>query len=188
MPEKMRCRGVDGTGQDAATIEIQAGSQDKEVMTDALLGNLHRSVEELELSVRTYNLLKASRIRTIAELITKDELELKRRGLGLKCRNEIKEILSGMGLSLGTTFYDRSCGHNLSVNELLATTGSGRSAVDTSQRRVPLPDMASDLREELDYVFKRAGLEAVWPMPSAVQADLIRRLRFARALDEYTKG
>jgi DNA-directed RNA polymerase subunit alpha len=64
--------------------------------------NLNRSVEELELSVRSYNCLKNANIQTIGELIQKTEAEmLKTKNFGRKSLNEIKEILTNMGLSLG---------------------------------------------------------------------------------------
>jgi DNA-directed RNA polymerase subunit alpha len=67
-----------------------------------LVENLNRSVDELELSVRSYNCLKNANIRTIGELVQKNEPEmLKTRNFGRKSLNEIKEILTGMGLSLG---------------------------------------------------------------------------------------
>ncbi len=64
--------------------------------------NLSRSVDELELSVRSYNCLKNANIRTIGELVQKTEAEmLKTKNFGRKSLNEIKEILASMGLSLG---------------------------------------------------------------------------------------
>ena len=64
--------------------------------------NLNRSVEELELSVRSYNCLKNANIQTIGELVQKSENEmLKTKNFGRKSLNEIKEILHSMGLSLG---------------------------------------------------------------------------------------
>jgi DNA-directed RNA polymerase subunit alpha len=64
--------------------------------------NLDKSVEELELSVRSYNCLKNANIRTIRELVQKTEAEmLKTKNFGRKSLNEIKEILHSMGLSLG---------------------------------------------------------------------------------------
>jgi DNA-directed RNA polymerase subunit alpha len=64
--------------------------------------NLDRSVEELELSVRSYNCLKNANITTIRELVQKSEQEmLKTKNFGRKSLNEIKEILTAMGLSLG---------------------------------------------------------------------------------------
>ncbi len=64
--------------------------------------NLKRSVEELELSVRSYNCLKNANIKTIGELVQKTEAEmLKTKNFGRKSLNEIKEILAEMGLSFG---------------------------------------------------------------------------------------
>jgi DNA-directed RNA polymerase subunit alpha len=64
--------------------------------------HLDKSVEELELSVRSYNCLKNANIRTIRELVQKSEGEmLKTKNFGRKSLNEIKEILVTMGLSLG---------------------------------------------------------------------------------------
>ncbi|MFQ5431604.1 MAG: DNA-directed RNA polymerase subunit alpha [Nitrospinota bacterium] len=64
--------------------------------------NVNRSVEELELSVRSYNCLQKADIKTIGELVTKSDTEmLKTRNFGRKSLNEIKSILAEMGLSLG---------------------------------------------------------------------------------------
>ena len=64
--------------------------------------NLYRSVEELELSVRSANCLKNADILKIYQLVSKTEAEmLKTKNFGRKSLNEIKEVLSEMGLSLG---------------------------------------------------------------------------------------
>ena len=64
--------------------------------------HLDKSVEDLELSVRSYNCLKNANIRTIRELVQKTEPEMLRtKNFGRKSLNEIKEILLTMGLSLG---------------------------------------------------------------------------------------
>ena len=64
--------------------------------------NLYRSVEELELSVRSANCLQNANIKYIYELVQKTEAEmLKTKNFGRKSLNEIKEILTEMGLSLG---------------------------------------------------------------------------------------
>ena len=64
--------------------------------------NLEKSVEELELSVRSYNCLKNADIRTIRELVQKTEVDmLKTKNFGRKSLNEIKDILVSMGLGLG---------------------------------------------------------------------------------------
>jgi DNA-directed RNA polymerase subunit alpha len=73
-----------------------------EQVTSSSNENLDKSVEELELSVRSYNCLKNANIRTLRELVSKSEAEmLKTKNFGRKSLNEIKEILQGMGLSLG---------------------------------------------------------------------------------------
>src|ERR1051325_7779923 len=73
-----------------------------EVRQDAAVEHLNKSVDELELSVRSYNCLRNANIRTIGELVTKSEAEmLKTKNFGRKSLNEIKEILGSMGLSLG---------------------------------------------------------------------------------------
>jgi DNA-directed RNA polymerase subunit alpha len=64
--------------------------------------NLNKRVEELELSVRSANCLQNAEIKYIGELVQKSEAEmLKTKNFGRKSLNEIKEILSEMGLSLG---------------------------------------------------------------------------------------
>jgi DNA-directed RNA polymerase subunit alpha len=66
---------------------------------------LNRSVEELELSVRSYNCLKNANIQTIGDLVQKTEAEMLRtKNFGRKSLNEIKEILSNLGLSFGMKF------------------------------------------------------------------------------------
>jgi DNA-directed RNA polymerase subunit alpha len=64
--------------------------------------NLYRSVEELELSVRSANCLKNADILKIYQLVSKTEAEmLKTKNFGRKSLNEIKEVLTEMGLYLG---------------------------------------------------------------------------------------
>ncbi len=64
--------------------------------------NLNKRVEELELSVRSANCLQNAQIKYIGELVQKSEAEmLKTKNFGRKSLNEIKEILTEMGLGLG---------------------------------------------------------------------------------------
>ena len=64
--------------------------------------NLYRTVEELELSVRSANCLKAEQIYYIGDLIQRTEVELlKTPNLGKKSLTEIKDVLASRGLSLG---------------------------------------------------------------------------------------
>jgi DNA-directed RNA polymerase subunit alpha len=86
--------------EDEASEETPAeiSEQDREIWWE----KLSKSVDEMELSVRSYNCLKNANIRTIGELVQKTEAEmLKTKNFGRKSLNEIKEILGGMGLSLG---------------------------------------------------------------------------------------
>jgi DNA-directed RNA polymerase subunit alpha len=67
--------------------------------------HLNRSVEELELSVRSYNCLKNANIQTIGDLVVRSESDmLKTKNFGRKSLNEIREILSSLGLGLGMRF------------------------------------------------------------------------------------
>jgi DNA-directed RNA polymerase subunit alpha len=70
--------------------------------------HLDKSIDELELSVRSYNCLKNSDIKTIRDLVQKKEPEmLKTKNFGRKSLNEIRDILTGMGLGLGMQFDDQ---------------------------------------------------------------------------------
>jgi len=70
--------------------------------TSRINENLYRSVEELELSVRSANCLKNAQINLIGELVQRSESEmLKTQNFGRKSLNEIKDILTEMGLGLG---------------------------------------------------------------------------------------
>jgi DNA-directed RNA polymerase subunit alpha len=83
--------------------EPKEDSEEKPVTeTNRLNENLFRPVNELELSVRSANCLKNANIRLIGELVQKTEAEmLKTKNFGRKSLNEIKEILTEMGLNLG---------------------------------------------------------------------------------------
>lgn len=81
---------------------IEPAEEEKETRSPQLNENLFRSVDDLELSVRSANCLKNANIRYIGELVSRSEAEmLKTKNFGRKSLNEIKEILSNMGLSLG---------------------------------------------------------------------------------------
>ena len=80
--------------------EVEEELEDRE--EDVTNENLSKSVDELELSVRSYNCLKNANIKTIGELVQKTESEmLKTKNFGRKSLNEIKEILGTMSLGLG---------------------------------------------------------------------------------------
>ena len=82
--------------------EPEPVAQAKEEGSSQFNANLYRSVEELELSVRSANCLQNANIKYIYELVQKTESEmLKTKNFGRKSLNEIKDILGEMGLSLG---------------------------------------------------------------------------------------
>ncbi len=82
--------------------EEEEESATEQTESEKLNENLFRSVDELELSVRSANCLKHANIKLIGDLVQKTEAEiLATKNFGRKSLNEIKEILSDMGLSLG---------------------------------------------------------------------------------------
>ncbi len=93
-------------------INFEEEAVQEEVPTDnaADLVNeyLNGSVEELELSVRSYNCLKNANIQTIGDLVVRSEANmLNTKNFGRKSLNEIKEILDSMGLALGMRFDEQ---------------------------------------------------------------------------------
>jgi DNA-directed RNA polymerase subunit alpha len=94
--------------KDQLSIFITFEEEEEMVVTgeqeeiEKLNENLFRSVDELELSVRSANCLKHANIKLIGDLVQKTEAEiLATKNFGRKSLNEIKQILSEMGLSLG---------------------------------------------------------------------------------------
>jgi DNA-directed RNA polymerase subunit alpha len=84
------------------TEEEDTRASESAEMKPALNENLFKTVDSLELSVRAANCLENANIKFIGELVTKSEAEmLKTKNFGRKSLNEIKDILSEMGLSLG---------------------------------------------------------------------------------------
>ncbi len=111
--------------EDETPLEI------KEEQHEAVNPYLNKGVEELELSVRSYNCLKAANIRTVGELVTKTESEmLKYRNFGKKSLTEIKEVLTKYNLGLG-----------MNPNDL---KGKGSS----EDQEHPIPAL---MREEVTY-------------------------------------
>ena len=108
---------------------------------------LNRSVEELELSVRSYNCLKNANIQTIGDLVQKTEAEMLRtKNFGRKSLNEIKEILSGLGLTFGMKFDAQG--------RLVSPAGTpahaGRRLADGIEDDPSEDDEEDDEDEELD--------------------------------------
>jgi len=93
-------------------INFEEEIQEPEVVEEEepkLNENLFKTINELELSVRAANCLKNASIRYIGDLVQKTEVEmLKTKNFGRKSLNEIKQILSEMGLSLGIKLEDWS--------------------------------------------------------------------------------
>lgn len=87
--------------------EVMEAAANREAASGALNDNLYRPVSELELSVRSINCLQNAMIETIGELVQKTESDmLKTKNFGRKSLNEIKHMLSQMGLSLGMKLDD----------------------------------------------------------------------------------
>ncbi|NOY52885.1 MAG: DNA-directed RNA polymerase subunit alpha [Deltaproteobacteria bacterium] len=87
--------------------EVEEEEPVKDEKDEELRKFLRKSVEELELSVRSYNCLKKAEIKTIGELVQKTDSEMLRtKNFGRKSLNEIKELLTDMGLSLGMKVDD----------------------------------------------------------------------------------
>ncbi len=91
-------------------IEIE-GEEEEDPSIVATRRQLEKSVEELELSVRSSNCLRAAEIKTIGDLVQKTESEmLKYRNFGRKSLKEIQDLLAEMGLSFGmdvSRFYQQ---------------------------------------------------------------------------------
>jgi DNA-directed RNA polymerase subunit alpha len=84
------------------SVEPEYKKRDKDGDGKEFNENLYRSVNELELSVRSSNCLRNAKIDKIYQLVQKTEADmLKTKNFGRKSLNEIKELLNDMGLSLG---------------------------------------------------------------------------------------
>lgn len=88
------------------SLEVEEDTTEYTISDEKALADIDprflKGVEELELSVRSYNCLKAANIRTIGQLVQKSEQEmLKFRNFGRKSLTEIQNVLESMGMSLG---------------------------------------------------------------------------------------
>jgi DNA-directed RNA polymerase subunit alpha len=120
------------------TFEEEEEPEFQEIIVDATPynENLNKRVEELELSVRSANCLQNANIKHIGELVQKSESEmLKTKNFGRKSLNEIKEILSEMGLSLG-----------MRIEGWVQPKEDPNLPIETSSAAM---DMEMDLEEEL---------------------------------------
>ena len=91
----------------AEELPCEDDEEKKKKELESLREKLTKSVDELELSVRSANCLKNANIQYIGELVQKTEQEiLQTKNFGRKSLNEIKEVLEGMGLLLGTNIAE----------------------------------------------------------------------------------
>ncbi len=85
-------------GSERVSAEASAAAS----VDEDLIRKLNMSINELDLSVRASNCLESARVRTVADLVTKDEMELLGvRSFGRTSLREVKRKLEDMGLSLG---------------------------------------------------------------------------------------
>jgi len=81
-------------------VEMPRNEPDEDVIKIRNL--LRKSVDEMELSVRSYNCLKANNIKTIADLVSREESEMLRfKNFGRKSLNELMTKLKAMNLEFG---------------------------------------------------------------------------------------
>ncbi len=119
---------------------IEPDEEEVHVSSPKLNDNLFRSVDDLELSVRSANCLKNANIRYIGELVVRSEAEmLKTKNFGRKSLNEIKEILIQMGLNLGMKIdgwpppgWDPNAPRPTVASSAPVTTASVNTASDAS--------------------------------------------------------
>lgn len=103
-------------GDDGELVMEEESSVDKNAVQMEEI--LKKSVDELELSVRSANCLKVAGIKYIGELVTKSEPEmLKYRNFGKKSLKEISEILKGMGLSFNMDLDSPDIPEDSDLNE-----------------------------------------------------------------------
>ena len=87
---------------DAEEAQIQEEEETREAEFNRVRRILNTTVDELELSVRSHNCLKAANIHTISDLVSQQESEmLKFRNFGRKSLSELNEIIEGYGLTFG---------------------------------------------------------------------------------------
>ncbi|MCB2155412.1 DNA-directed RNA polymerase subunit alpha [bacterium] len=104
--------------RDSAMSETMGGGEEEAEGAAPIQAVLDKSIEELELSVRSFNCLEAAGIKTIRDLVQKTESEmLKYRNFGRKSLSEIKAILKGFGLGFNMKLDERGLPVNLNVDD-----------------------------------------------------------------------
>ncbi len=124
-----------------AAEPVEAGAEGIEPKLSEIL---NRSVEELELSVRSYNCLKNANIQTIGDLVQRTKQEMLRtKNFGRKSLNEIRELLKGLGLEFGMRFdaQGRLVGPSGQVVSSVPAAPSAPPAAET------LPGQADNIEE-----------------------------------------
>lgn len=125
--------------------ESEPDAIDEKEERESINANLYRTVDELELSVRSANCLQNANIKYIYELVTKTEAEmLKTKNFGRKSLNEIKEILSNMGLGLGIKL------DNFVPPDKLPGASSKSGKMSKKDEEDDLPDVEADDIEDDD--------------------------------------
>jgi DNA-directed RNA polymerase subunit alpha len=134
----------------------EAAEEPAERALDQMNEVLNRSVDELELSVRSYNCLKNANIQTIADLVQRTEAEMLRtKNFGRKSLNEIKEILGGMGLQFGMKFDAQG----------RLVSGSGQPVTPTAPSDRPADEDEDDLDEIEDEPEQEPAASGAEPEP-----------------------
>jgi DNA-directed RNA polymerase subunit alpha len=126
--------------------DVPGEEEDKvDAKFEAIYRNLTRSVDELELSVRSQNCLNRANIRTIADLVMRTEAEmLKTRNFGRKSLNEIKNVLSQMNLNFGMDLTR----YGFERSDIMIEGAEGDSDLDDSGDLTDEDELDSDLEED----------------------------------------
>ena len=128
---------------------------------------LLRTVDDLELTVRSANCLKEGAIQYISDLVQRTEVELlKTPNLGKKSLTEIKDVLASRGLSLGMSFSSQDVPKNATKLEYKGVTTSINTVPPLSEHVdivFQLPDNASAEDEKLieNFLSKLDKLESI---------------------------
>ncbi|GAB4312914.1 MAG: DNA-directed RNA polymerase subunit alpha [Candidatus Sumerlaeia bacterium] len=103
--------------EEAIAVKSYEEAEEEASPLAEMQAKLDKSIEELELSVRSYNCLEAAGIKTIRDLVQKTEQEMLRyRNFGRKSLSEIKNILKDMGLSFNMKFDEKGIPLNYPIH------------------------------------------------------------------------
>lgn len=127
--------------------------EQKEEVKPQFNPNLMRSVDELELSVRSANCLQNANIKHIHELVQKTEVEmLKTKNFGRKSLNEIKDMLAEMGLSLGMKLdgFSPPTGQSISVSKPVTEEVADSGLMSEGINQVDRPNFGDPMDDDGD--------------------------------------